>query len=189
MTAILGSFAGYLHALLRIVAGYGYFLHGAQKIFGVLGAEQPMPIMSLMGAAGSIELVGGALIALGLFTPWVAFIASGEMAFAYFMGHVARSGGALFPVTNQGEAAVLYCFIFLYLAAKGTGPFGLDGLRTSWRMSPTLLGNFDRLDSLSRSWGAADTQVSMAPDHDAPLFNTTLSAADRQAGQRMIKRR
>ena len=126
MTAILGSFAGYLHALLRIVAGYGYFLHGAQKIFGVLGAEQPMPIMSLMGAAGSIELVGGALIALGLFTPWVAFIASGEMAFAYFMGHVARSGGALFPVTNQGEAAVLYCFIFLYLAAKGTGPFGLE---------------------------------------------------------------
>ena len=131
MTAILGSFAGYLHALLRIVAGYGYFLHGAQKIFGVLGAEQPMPIMSLMGAAGSIELVAGALIALGLFTPWAAFIASGEMAFAYFMGHVARCGGVLFPVTNQGEAAVLYCFIFLYLAAKGTGPFGLDGLRTT----------------------------------------------------------
>ena len=84
-----------------------------------------MSVLSLVGAAGLIELVGGVLIALGLFTPWVAFIASGEMAFAYFVGHVARSGGLLFPVTNQGEPAVLYCFIFLYLAAKGSGPFGL----------------------------------------------------------------
>ena len=131
MTAIFGSSAGYFHALLRIVAGYGFFLHGVQKIFGLLGAEQPAPLLSLVGVAGLIELVGGALIALGLFTPWVAFIASGEMAFAYFMGHVARSGGLLFPVTNQGEPAVLYCFIFLYLAAKGSGPFALDGLRST----------------------------------------------------------
>lgn len=131
MTAILGLSAGYLHALLRIVAGYGFFLHGVQKIFGLLGAEQPVSVLSLIGVAGLIELVGGALIALGLFTPWVAFIASGEMAFAYFMGHVAPSGGLLFPVTNQGEPAVLYCFIFLYLAAKGSGPFGLDRLRTT----------------------------------------------------------
>ena len=133
MTAILGSSAGYLHALLRIVAGYVFFLHGVQKIFGVLGAEQPVSVLSLVGAAGLIELVGGALIALGLFTPWVAFIASGEMAFAYFMGHVARSGDLLFPVTNQGEPAVLYFFIFLYVAAKGSGPFGLDGLRPTSR--------------------------------------------------------
>jgi putative oxidoreductase len=131
MKPILGRFQSCVYGVFRIVAGYAFMLHGAQKLFGVLGTAGPVDFLSLMGLAGAIEFCGGALIAVGLFTSPVAFLASGQMAFAYFMGHVARSGGALFPVTNQGEAAVLYCFIFLYLAAKGTGPFGLDGLRTT----------------------------------------------------------
>ena len=125
MTRFLDPYAECIHDTLRIVAGYLFMLHGLQKLFGVLGGQQ-MELVSLLGLAALIEAVGGALIALGLFTRPAAFIASGEMAAAYFMGHVARQGQFLFPVANQGEPAVLYCFLFLYFAASGPGAWSLD---------------------------------------------------------------
>jgi putative oxidoreductase len=124
----LEPYADHVHAALRIVAGYAFALHGAQKLLGVPGAGDPVALASLIGLAGLIELAGGTMIAIGLWTSRAAFIASGEMAVAYFIGHVARSGVFLFPVVNQGEPAVLYCFLFLYLAVRGTGRWGVDGL-------------------------------------------------------------
>ena len=114
-----------IHDTLRIVAGYCFMLHGLQKLFGVLGG-QPVELISLLGLAALIEAIGGALITLGLFTRPAAFIASGEMAAAYFMGHVAREGQFLFPLANRGEPAVLFCFVFLYLASAGPGAWSLD---------------------------------------------------------------
>lgn len=122
MQRVLGRFEPYFYAALRIVAGLLFALHGAQKLFGVLGGKQ-MPLMSQMGLAGVIEFVGGLMIAGGLFTSWVAFVASGEMAVAYFQAHAPRGP---WPIQNGGELAVLYCFLFLYLAARGTGPFGIS---------------------------------------------------------------
>ena len=123
----LDSWADCILATLRIVAGYGFMLHGVQKLFGVLGGTQ-QEILSLLGIAGVIELVGGTLIAIGLLTRPVAFLCSGQMAVAYFLGHVARFGGFLFPVVNDGERAVLYCFVFLYIASRGPGEWSVDGL-------------------------------------------------------------
>lgn len=123
----LDPWANCILATLRIVAGYGFLLHGLQKLFGVLGGTQ-QEILSLLGIAGVIELVGGALIALGLFTRPVAFLCSGQMAVAYFLGHVARAGAPLFPVMNDGERAMLYCFVFLYIASRGPGEWSVDGL-------------------------------------------------------------
>lgn len=125
MLRFLDPYAECIHDTLRIVAGYGFLLHGLQKIFGVLGGQQ-QELLSLLGVAGLVEVVGGALIALGLFTRPAAFLASGQMAVAYFLGHVAREGSFLFPVVNRGEPAVLYCFLFLYLAASGPGAWSLD---------------------------------------------------------------
>lgn len=125
MMRFLDPYAECIHDTLRIVAGYCFLLHGLQKIFGVLGGQQ-QELLSLLGVAGLVELVGGALIALGLFTRPTAFLASGQMAVAYFLGHVAREGSFLFPVVNRGEPAVLYCFLFLYLAASGPGAWSLD---------------------------------------------------------------
>lgn len=114
-----------------MVAGYAFMLHGAQKIFGAFGANGPVDYASRMGLAGIIELGGGALIMVGLFTAVTAFVASGQMAVAYFTAHVAASGGLLTPITNRGEPAVLYCFIFLFFAAAGGGAFSLDRLRST----------------------------------------------------------
>ena len=125
MTRFLEPYTECIHDTLRIVAGYCFMLHGLQKLFGVLGG-QPVELISLLGLAALIEAIGGALIALGLFTRPAAFIASGEMAAAYFMGHVAREGQLLFPVANRGESAVLFCFVFLYLASAGPGAWSLD---------------------------------------------------------------
>lgn len=119
----LGRFAGHLYALMRVVVGFLFLCHGLQKLFGLLGGNQ-VELASLMGLAGVIELVGGALVALGLFTSWAAFICSGQMAFAYFMRHADQ---APLPIQNGGELAVLYCFVFLYIAARGAGPFSLSG--------------------------------------------------------------
>src|SRR5215217_4377340 len=116
MQKALSRLAPYFYALLRIVAGAAFAQHGAQKMFGVLGAKQAAPLLSQYGMAGVIEFVGGILIALGLFTSPVAFLASGEMAFAYFQSHAPRG---LWPIQNGGELAVLYCFIFLYCSAVG----------------------------------------------------------------------
>jgi len=131
MERILGKFAPHLYALLRIVAGLLFACHGAQKLFGVLGGvgEQPgvaVTWWSLMGLAGFIELVGGLLIALGLLASYAAFIASGEMAFAYFMSHAPRG---FWPIENGGELSVIFCFTFLYMAARGAGRWSLGGSR------------------------------------------------------------
>jgi len=107
------------------VAGLAFAQHGAQKLFGVLGGRA-MPLLSQMGVAGIIEFVGGSMIALGLFTGPVAFVASGEMAWAFFQNHFPRG---FWPIQNGGEPAVLYCFIFLYLSAVGSGKLSIDAIR------------------------------------------------------------
>jgi putative oxidoreductase len=120
-----GPFASYLYAALRIVAGLAFAQHGAQKMFGLLGG-QSVELMSQRGIAGVIEFVGGILIALGLFTSPIAFLAGGEMAWAYFQAHAPRG---FWPIQNGGELAVLYCFIFLYFAAVGSGKLSIDSIR------------------------------------------------------------
>lgn len=122
----LGRYSSYIYALLRIVAGFLFFQHGLPKLFGGFGRQAPAELMSQMGLAGIIEVVGGALIGIGLFTSPVALIASGEMAVAYFQAHLPRG---FWPVTNGGELAALYCFVFLYFAAVGSGKWSVDALR------------------------------------------------------------
>jgi putative oxidoreductase len=122
MRKTLLKFAPVAYALLRIVAGLMFAMHGSQKLLGVPGGK-PMPIASLMGVAGIVELVGGLLIAVGLLTTYAAFIASGQMAVAYFLQHAPQ---APLPILNQGELAVLYCFLFLYIAAQGPGILSID---------------------------------------------------------------
>ena len=117
--------APYFYAALRIVAGLAFAQHGAQKLFGLLGGKA-MPLTSQFGVAGIIEFVGGIMISLGLFTSPVAFLASGEMAWAYFQAHAPRS---FWPIQNGGELAVLYCFIFLYFSAIGSGKLSIDAIR------------------------------------------------------------
>lgn len=123
MERFLGPYAPHLYALLRIVAGLMFAMHGSQKLFGWPGDGNTVEIASLMGVAGIIELVGGLMIAFGFLTSIAAFIASGEMAVAYFMAHASQ---AIWPILNQGELAVLYCFLFLYMAARGSGIWSVD---------------------------------------------------------------
>jgi putative oxidoreductase len=111
----LSTYAPYLYALMRIVLGVLFACHGAQKLFGILGGTT-VALVSLRGLAGLIEFVGGVLIAVGFLTRYAAFIASGEMAMAYFMAHAPRG---FWPIQNNGELAVLYCFSFLYIASRG----------------------------------------------------------------------
>ncbi|MES2054789.1 MAG: DoxX family protein [Pseudomonadota bacterium] len=113
-----------LLALLRIVTGITFLHHGVSKFFNI--PPFTMPLNPMLYAAGTLELVGGALIIIGLFTRPVAFILSGMMAVAYFMVHAPQS---LYPSANGGEAAILYCFIFLYLAAAGAGAWSVDAAR------------------------------------------------------------
>jgi putative oxidoreductase len=125
-------------ALLRIVTGYLFLLHGSAKLLGFPHAagSSTVPVMSLIGVAGLLELIGGALIVLGLFVRPVAFVLSGEMAIAYFTAH-ASAATVLFPLLNRGDAAVLYCFVFLFLAAAGGGAWSVDAMRRA-RAGPTL---------------------------------------------------
>ena len=128
MEALLARIGPLSHALLRIVAGFLFACHGAQKIFGAFGgfAGTPgatAPLFTLLWVGGLIELVGGALVALGVRTSIAAFLCSGQMAVAYFMFHQPK--GPL-PIQNGGELAALYAFVFLYLAAKGAGPLALE---------------------------------------------------------------
>lgn len=118
----LGRHAERAYALLRIVAGLLFACHGAQKLFGALGGTA-MTSNPMMLVGGIIEFGGGLLIAIGLFTSWAAFLASGEMAVAYFMVH---AKGGFWPIINKGELAVAYCFLFLYIAARGSGPYSVD---------------------------------------------------------------
>lgn len=112
--------------LARILPGTIFALHGAQKVLGWFGGVPPEAPAAIVWTAGPLELLGGALIALGLFTRPAAFVCSGLMAFAYFMGHAPKG---FWPNVNGGEPAILYCWLFLYLAAQGPGAFSLDGLR------------------------------------------------------------
>jgi putative oxidoreductase len=114
-------FEPYAYALLRIVAGLLFLFHGLQKLFGMYGG-QAVELVSLRGLAGVIELVGGAMIMIGLYTSPVAFIASGQMAFAYFLSHQPQ---AFWPIQNRGELAALYCFVFLYISTRGSGPLSV----------------------------------------------------------------
>jgi putative oxidoreductase len=118
-----------LLSLLRMVGTFLYMAHGTQKLF-VWPTSEPghaVALVSLMGLAGVIEVFGGLLLFLGLFTRPVAFVLAGEMAVAYFMAH-APAGP--WPVQNKGEAAVLYCFFFLFVAARGAGAWSLDAMRS-----------------------------------------------------------
>jgi putative oxidoreductase len=114
-------------AALRIVTALLFIEHGTQKFFNFPPATQPFgSMMNLMGVAGALELIGGLLILVGLFTRPVAFVLCGFMAVAYFMAHAPQS---FYPVNNGGDAAILYCFVFLYLTAAGPGAFALDNRR------------------------------------------------------------
>jgi putative oxidoreductase len=119
-----------LLSIVRIIAGLMFMQHGLTKYFGFPNAVPPnFNPMSMTGAAGVIELVTGALIAVGLFSRVAAFLASGEMAIGYFMYHAPRS---FFPMTNGGELAIFYCFVFLYIALEGPGPWSIGGARSRW---------------------------------------------------------
>jgi putative oxidoreductase len=120
----LGKYSEECYSVMRIIAGFLFACHGAQKLFGVLGG-QVMTSDPLMAAAGVIEFFGGVLIALGLWAGYAAFITSGQMAVAYFRVH---APGGFWPVVNKGELAVLYCFVFLYIAFRGSGRLSLDAL-------------------------------------------------------------
>jgi len=118
-------------ALLRIVTAYLFLQHGTAKLLGIPAVEMfkaGVPLMSMAGVAGLLEIVGGALMLIGLFTRPTAFILSGLMAFAYFIAHASR-GNALVPMLNGGELAALYCFVFLYFAVAGAGSWSVDAMR------------------------------------------------------------
>ena len=122
--SFMKAYENQAYALLRITTGFIFFFHGSQKIlnFPELGRELPSYIQYI---AGPIELVGGALITIGLFTAPVAFLSSGLMAAAYWMAHF--SAEKWLPIMNGGDAAVMYCFIFLYISTKGSGIWSVDG--------------------------------------------------------------
>ncbi|MDY0110663.1 MAG: DoxX family protein [Candidatus Krumholzibacteria bacterium] len=120
----LGKHADLLYAVMRIVVGLLFACHGAQKLFGALGGRGPVSD-PLLVTAGIIEFFGGGLIVLGLWAGYAAFLASGLMAVAYFKGHAA---GGFWPIVNRGELAALYCFVFLYMAARGSGRLSVDAL-------------------------------------------------------------
>jgi putative oxidoreductase len=121
MERVLGRLSPQIYGVLRIVAGILFAMHGAQKLFGVFGGRR-VSLMTQFGAAGVIEVVCGLMIALGILTGIAAFIASGEMAAAYFIAHAPRG---LVPLQNGGELPVLFCFLFLYIASRGTVALGI----------------------------------------------------------------
>jgi putative oxidoreductase len=126
----LSKYEPQLLSVLRIVSGLLFLEHGTQKILhfppmpAAMAAAVPPGMMPVIMAAGIIELVGGALITLGLFTRWAAFVCAGEMAIAYWIGHFPRGG--FFPAINGGGEAILFCFVFLYIAAAGPGPWAVS---------------------------------------------------------------
>ena len=117
-----------VYALFRFVVGFLFLWHGMQKVFGFPGEMPPGVPAFIIWTAGPIELVGGILVMIGLFTRFAAFLSSGLMAFAYWMGHGTK---ALLPVMNQGELAVIYCFAFLFICARGAGTWSLDAGRST----------------------------------------------------------
>jgi putative oxidoreductase len=130
-----------LLSVLRIVAALLFMEHGSQKLLGFPPSAQPFhfPIFSMPGLAGVLELFGGLLLLVGLFTRPVALILSGEMAVAYFMVHLPQN---FWPILNKGELAILYCFVFLYFVAAGAGVWSID---YQWRRSETVAGSMARI--------------------------------------------
>ena len=124
MQDLIKSWTPHLLSVLRVITGFLMLQHGGQKMLGFpVPPREGFEFLSLSGAAGALELVGGLLLLLGLFTRPVAFVLSGLMAFAYFIAHAPQG---FWPMVNGGELAVLYCFVFLYLAAAGGGSWSLD---------------------------------------------------------------
>ena len=126
MLDFMAKFGSQTYALLRIVAGFLFLWHGTQKVFGFPGGSSGDRPFHITYIAGPIELFGGLLLMIGLFTRPVAFLCSGLMAAAYWMSHGTR---ALLPIENRGELAALYCFLFLFMSAYGSGIWSLDALR------------------------------------------------------------
>ena len=124
----LKPFEDRIYALLRIVAGLMFVQHGLQKLFGLFGGPPAGAPPAILYSAGPIELLGGLLVAIGLFTAPAAFVCSGTMAVAYFMAHWGRTG-EFFPILNQGELAILYCWVFFLVAARGAGTWSVDAAR------------------------------------------------------------
>jgi putative oxidoreductase len=120
----LGKYADWIYAAMRLVSGLLFACHGAQKLFGILDGQSQLGDPRLF-TAGIIEFVGGLLIAIGLWTSYTAFIASGEMAVGYFTVH---AQGGFWPIVNKGELAVLYCFVFLFIASYGSGICSVERL-------------------------------------------------------------
>jgi len=126
MKPFMSAFNPHCYALMRIVAGFLFLWHGVQKLFG-FPAPMPAGVPAFITyVAGPIELIGGILVMIGLFTRWTAFLASGLMAFAYWIGHGTK---ALLPLQNGGELAALYCFAFLFIASQGGGIWSVDAMR------------------------------------------------------------
>jgi putative oxidoreductase len=138
-TFFMSRFEGSTLALLRLMAALMLMQHGVQKMFGLLlppdRPAQPFELLSQRGLAGVLEVLGGTLLALGLFTRPVAFVLSGLMAFAYFLSH---APDGFWPILNRGELAALYCFLFFYLAARGGGPYSVDALLEHRRQTARL---------------------------------------------------
>lgn len=127
MKSFMSNYSPHCYALLRIVAGFLFLWHGSQKLLDFpSGMPAGVPAF-IIYVAGPIELAGGILVMIGLFTHWAAFITSGHMAVAYWMVHGTK---ALLPIQNNGELAVLYCFVFLFIAAQGGGIWSVDSLMT-----------------------------------------------------------
>ncbi len=131
MNKILGRYSEYFYAILRIVTGFLFLWHGSQKLFGFVPQMAPAgggsgELSTLTAIGGTIELVGGVMIMLGLFAGIAAFVASGMMAVAYFMVHFGSA--AFLPIVNKGELAVVYCFVFLYIASRGSGIWSVDSM-------------------------------------------------------------
>lgn len=126
MKWFLSRYADYIYALMRMVTGFLFFWHGSQKLLGFPPSPYPNTPAYILYIAGPIELIGGALVLLGWYTRSAAFICSGMCAFAYWLAHGTR---ALLPIQNGGELAALYCFVFLFIAARGAGPWGVDRSR------------------------------------------------------------
>lgn len=126
MKPFLSQYSSHCYALMRIVVGFLFMWHGIQKLFAFPTAMPAGVPAFIIYGAGPIELIGGILIMIGLFTHWAAFVTSGQMAFAYWIGHGTT---AVLPIQNNGELAVLYCFVFLFIAAHGGGIWSVDAAR------------------------------------------------------------